>query len=76
MNHLSVAKYDFETANNVIRNQGYFCLHFSFILINALIDEKQALLSKLSGKCSYLFAPDSTNSIEMNEQDVTAKPKN
>ena len=35
-------------------------------------------LSKLTGNTrnSYLFPPDSTNSIEMKELDVIAKPKN
>ena len=49
-----------------------------FFYSNALIDEKQALLSKLTGNArySYLFASDSTNSIEMKELDVIAKPKN
>ena len=42
MNYLSVAKYDFETTSNVIKNQRPFCSHF-FFYSNALIDEKQAL---------------------------------
>ena len=35
-------------------------------------------LSKLTGNTrhSYLFAPDSTNSMDMKELDVIAKPKN
>ena len=34
VNYLSVAKYDFETTDNVIKNQRPFCSRFSFILMH------------------------------------------
>ena len=76
MNYLSVTKYDFETTSNVIKNQSLFCSRFSFILMHWQMRNRH--LNKLTGNARYiyLFALDSTNSMEMKELDIIAKPKN
>ena len=53
MNYLSVAKYDFETTSNVIKNQRPFCSRFFYS--NALIDEKQAL-KLINCKCNIYLS--------------------